>query len=137
MTSNGNDAQKGEDDWTQVRKKARRTRNPRTRKIVTELKTARELLTILAMLSIVPLDVYDTKVKGKFIIKLTHNNIEFFDSETTRRKLTQKKIKVVQDFNEEIDSLVVERRKSKIFRHYSEKELKDEIKKEKPRKDVV
>ena len=98
--ANGSDVQAEEDDWTQVRKQARRTRNLRTRKIVTELNTARELLTILAMLSIVPSDVYDTKVKGKFVIKLTHNNLDFFDSETTRRKLTKKKIKVVQDFNE-------------------------------------
>ena len=77
---------------------------------MTELNTARELLTILAMLSIVPSYVYDTKVKGKFVIKLTHNNLDFLDSETTRRKLKQKKIKVVQDFNEEMASLVVARR---------------------------
>ena len=66
---------KGMDDWTQVRKAARRPQNPRTRKLVTEAKSARELLTILALLSIVSLDVYDTKMKGKFVTKLTNNNL--------------------------------------------------------------
>ena len=61
--------------------KKNKTTNPRTRKLVTEINTAKELLTILALLSIVPLDVYDTKVKGKYVIKLTNNNLDFFDSE--------------------------------------------------------
>ena len=42
-----------DDDWTQVRKAARRTVNPRTRKLVIE-KSARDLLTILTLFSIVP-----------------------------------------------------------------------------------
>ena len=40
----GNQTRQGDDDWTQVRKAARITRNPRTRKLVTEEKTARDLL---------------------------------------------------------------------------------------------
>ena len=81
-----NEVQRGDDDWTQVRKAVRRPQNPRTRKLVTEAKSARELLTILAMLSIVPLDVYDTKQKGKFVIKLTNNNLEHFDSESNKKR---------------------------------------------------
>ena len=55
--STDNGGRNEEDDWTQVRKAARRTQNPRTRKLVTEAKSVRDLLTILVMLSIVPLDV--------------------------------------------------------------------------------
>ena len=81
----------GEGDWTKVRKQARRTRNPRSRKLVTEVNSARELLSILARLSIVPLDFYDTKSKGKYVLKLTRNNWNYFDNESTRRKMAKKK----------------------------------------------
>ena len=118
----------GLDDWTQVRKQARRNQNPRTRKLVTEAKSARDLLTILAMLSIVPLDIYDTKARGKFVIKLTNNNLDHFDSENTKKKLAQKNIRVVSSFKEDNDLLVVARRVSKHFKLYTEKELMDEIK---------
>ena len=67
-------------------------------------------------------------MKGKFVIKLTNNNLESFDSETNRRKLAQRNIKVVTDFREEDDFLVVTRRVSKLFKLYTGKE---EIKKKK------
>ena len=119
---------KGQDDWTQVRKEARRKQNPCTRKLVTEAKSARELLMILALLSITPLDIYDTKMKGKFVIKLTNNNLEHFDRENTKKKLAQRNIKVVNSFKEEDDFLVVARRVSKHFKLYAENELKEDIK---------
>ena len=65
--------------------KERRKQNPRTRKLVTEAKSARELLMILALLSITPLDILDTKMKGKFVIKQTNSNLEHFDRESTKK----------------------------------------------------
>ena len=50
------------------------------KKLVTEVNSASELMTILALLSIVSLDVYDTKSKGKYVLKLTHNSLNYFDS---------------------------------------------------------
>ena len=129
--TDGNQTRQGDDDWTQVRKAARRTRNPRTRKLVTEEKNARDLLTVLALLSVVPLDVYETKGKGKFVIKLANNNLDHFDSESNIKKMAQRKIKVVENFSDEDDSLVIARRVSKLFKQYTEKELMEEIKKKK------
>ena len=129
--TNGNQTRQIDDDWTLVRKAARRTKNPRTRKLVTEEKNARDLLTILALLSVTPLDVYETKEKGKFVIKLTNNNLEYFDSESNRRKMAQRKIRVVENFSEEDDSLVIARRVSKLLKQYTEKEIMEEIKKKK------
>ena len=125
--TDGGQRKNGEDDWTQVRKAARRTQNPRTRKLVTKANSARDLLTILAMLSIVPLDVYDTKMRGKFVIKLTNNNIDHFDSESNKKRMASRNIKVVEDFKEEADSLVVARRVSRLFKQYTEKEIMEEI----------
>ena len=68
------------------------------------------MLTILAMLSIVPLDIYDTKMTDKFVIKLTNNSLDHFDSGSNKRKLVQKSIKVVDSFKEDDDLLVVARR---------------------------
>ena len=47
------------------------------------------------------------------------------------KKLAEKNIKLVQNFNEKEDSMIIARRVSKLFRLYTEKELIEEIKKEK------
>ena len=70
-------------------------------------------------------------MKREFVIKLTNNNLEAFDSEKNRRKLAQKNVKVVQNFNEEEDSMIIARRVPKLFRLYTEREFMEEIKKEK------
>ena len=91
--------------------------------MVTEVNTPRELLTILALLSIVPLDIFDTRRKEQFAIKLANINLEVFDSETNRRKLVQKNIEVVQNFNEEEGSMIIARIVLKLCRLYTEREL--------------
>ena len=68
------------------------------------------------MLSIVPFDVYDNKMKGKYVIKLTNNNLEHFDSDSNKKKMAARSIKVVENFKEEDDSLVVARRVSRHFK---------------------
>ena len=82
------------------------------------------------MLSIVPLDVYDTKMEDKSVIKLTNNNPEHFDSKSNKRKMAQGNIKVVENLIED-ESLVMARRISKLFKLYTEKETMEDIKKRK------
>ena len=91
LTEGGLEARSSfDDDWTLVKKKARRNRNPKTRKVVTECSSPRELLTILALISIVPLDIFPTKKNGNFVVKMTNNMLGTFDSEIYRKKMAQK-----------------------------------------------
>ena len=71
--------------------------------------------------------VYETKMKGKFVIKLTNNNLDHFDSDSNKKKMASRNIKVVDDFKKEDDSMVVARRISRLFKQYTEKEIMEEI----------
>ena len=51
--------------------------------------------------------------------------MDYFDSESNKKKMAARNIKVVESFKEEDDSLVVASRVSRLFKHYTEEIMKE------------